>query len=176
MQHKNGNVLFESEFFRCEHFCRPLADQPPSPRNASKSVLSTDPMQVKKTLTSPALKIDTPHILPSNPTPLYVDPWRAMWIQQRCFPPRDKNSVEAHRRGLDCFGYNREVVQAFLDKQADNPVRIKEEVSTVGIFISDNRVQCLQLRRLRKSKDRGGQQRWVMLRVGGCRHFFRSKL
>jgi hypothetical protein len=58
------------------------------------------------------------------------------------------------------------MIQAFLDKQADNPIRVEKKIAPTGLLGSDYRVQRLQLRRLRQYKDRR-RQRIHMRSIGG---------
>ena len=73
-------------------------------------------------LTSPALRIETPQIFPSNPTPSYVAPWTIT------DPTRSASSVvclvildnprlgSTHSRCLDDFLYDWKVVQALFNE------------------------------------------------------------
>lgn len=59
-------------------------------------------------------------------------------------------TLDTYRRRLNRLGKDRQVVQAFLDKEADNAVRVEQEVAATGVLIPDYSIQCLQLRRLRQ--------------------------
>ena len=61
--------------------------------------------------------IETPQILPSNLTPLYVLP-----------------------TGVDHVLLDGQVVQALLDEEANNTVRVEDEVGAVCVLVADNAV------------------------------------
>lgn len=53
-----------------------------------------------------------------------------------------------YRRSLDYLLYDRKVVQPLLNEQPNDTIRVEEEISPTGLFVSDDRVKRLQLGRL----------------------------
>jgi hypothetical protein len=144
-----------------------LVIQPPSPTKVSinHSLLKT----TERKRTSPARNIETPQILPSNPTPSYVAPCMDFALVDRMLrhstpstspdhgsPEQDKpEGKRAHRRCFDRLWNDGQVIEPLLNKQPNDPIRIEQKIPSSRIFITDDRVECIQLGRLLQSENGG---------------------
>jgi hypothetical protein len=125
-------------------------------------------------LTSPARRIETPHIFPLNPTPSYTAPYNdqfssAFTVSKTArlshpflparSPSQDSQPIaarkrKAHRWRLNRLLHHRQVIQSLFNQQPNDTVGIEQEISSRGLLVPDYRVQRLQLRRLWESEDR----------------------
>jgi hypothetical protein len=90
--------------------------------------------------TSPARKMDTPQIFPSKRTPSYLAPCVSSARGSLGFYDACSG---AYSRRLDHLGHNRQMVQAFLDKETDDTVGVKDEIPPRRVLVSDDRVERL---------------------------------
>lgn len=100
---------------------------------------------VEKVHTSPARRIDTPHILPSKPTPWYVAPYvcgcdRAVFRKKKW---QWNGRMRTYGGSFYSLWNNREVIETLFDEEADDTVGIEEEVAPRCVFISDDGVESL---------------------------------
>ena len=69
--------------------------------------------------------------------------------------------ADTHCRCFDRLWDHRQVVQALLDQEPNNPVRVEQEVPPAGVLVSDDGVEGLELGGLREREDvwrkRGGR-------------------
>ena len=54
--------------------------------------------------------------------------------------------ADTHCRCFDRLWDHRKVVEAFLNQEANDAVRVEQKVTTAGVLVPDDRVQGLQLR------------------------------
>jgi hypothetical protein len=51
--------------------------------------------------------------------------------------------IVASNRGGDLMPHNREMVQTFLDEQANDTVRVEDKVGTIRVLVTDHAVEAL---------------------------------
>lgn len=64
-----------------------------------------------------------------------------------------RRARDTHRRRLHGLRHDGEVVQALLDEQADDAVRVEQKIAARGVLVADDGVERLKLRGGREGDD-----------------------